>query len=97
MHDDVCVTFNNGTYKGVIEVQEVFESNFCAIKGEQYTISNEHWVHVSKTSAVCLYHFQWTGLIKGERCSGGGRGTTVLVFNDGQWRIITEHLGPHAA
>ncbi len=96
LHDDVCVTFNNGTFKGIEEVQGVFESNFRAIKDEQYSISNEHWVHISKTSAVCIYHFQWTGIIKGEHCSGGGRGTTVLKFDSDRWQIITEHLGPNA-
>ncbi len=45
----------------------------------------------------CLYDFNWQGIIEGEKCSGGGRGTSVLILEDGQWKIITEHLGPFAS
>ncbi|TDO96976.1 nuclear transport factor 2 family protein [Marinomonas balearica] len=97
MHKDVCVTFSNGTFKGLLDVKAVFESNFASIKDEEYSISNLHWAHISETEAVCLYSFNWKGVIEGELCSGGGRGTSVLVFEGGQWQIITEHLGPNAS
>lgn len=97
MHKDICVTFSNGTYKGINEVRAVFERNFSAIKEEQYIISNMHWAHSNDTNAVCLYDFNWQGIINGELCSGGGRGTSVLIYNDKKWQIITEHLGPFAS
>ncbi len=97
LHRDICVTFSNGTYKGLHEVKSVFESNFASIKDEKYAISNLHWAHISNTSAVCLYEFNWKGMINGELCSGGGRGTSVLIFEDEQWQIMTEHLGPNAS
>ena len=97
MHNDVCVTFSNGTFKGLNEVKGVFEKNFASIQEEQYEISNLHWAHISTTEAVCLYDFNWQGIIEGEKCSGGGRGTSVLVLENSQWKIITEHLGPFAS
>ena len=97
MHKDVCVTFSNGTFKGLNEVRGVFESNFGSIQDEKYEISNIHWAYVSNTEAVCLYDFNWKGIIEGEMCSGGGRGTSVLIVEDDQWKIITEHLGPFAS
>lgn len=96
MHKDVCVTFSNGTFKGISDVRSVFVSNFSSIKDEEYKISNVHWAYKSETEAVCLYQFNWKGIINGEMCSGAGRGTSVLVFDDERWQIITEHLGPNA-
>lgn len=96
MHEDVCVTFTNGTFKGINEVQGIFEKNFSLIKEEKYSISNVHWVAHSESQAICLYEFNWEGIIDGQRCSGGGRGTSVLVYSKNQWKIITEHLGPSA-
>ena len=97
MHKDICVTFSNGTFKGISEVKSVFENNFDSIKDEKYEISNLHWAHISDTQAVCLYDFNWQGIIEDEMCSGGGRGTSVLILDGGQWKIITEHLGPFAS
>jgi len=96
MHPDICVTFSNGTFKGIDEVQAVFERNFNLIKDEEYGIDNIHWAHMSESHAVCLYHFHWSGFIDGDSCSGGGRGTSVLIKAGGKWQIITEHLGPNA-
>lgn len=96
MHKNVCVTFTNGTFHGLDKVKAVFEKNFEQITDEKYAISNVHWAHVSAMEAVCLYEFNWQGIIEGEHCSGGGRGTSVLIFEDNKWQLITEHLGPHA-
>jgi hypothetical protein len=95
MHQDVCVTFSDGTYKGLQEVKSAFERNFALIIDEKYKISNVHWAYISNTEAVCLLNFNWKGIIDGELCSGGGRGTSVLIKNNGKWQIITEHLGPN--
>ncbi|EPJ48035.1 MAG: hypothetical protein OFPII_08270 [Osedax symbiont Rs1] len=96
MHEDVCVTFSSGTFYGKADVQKVFENNFYSILDEAYSISNLRWIFLGKESATCLYHFQWKGIINGQHCSGGGRGTSVLVQVGGKWKIITEHLGAHA-
>ena len=94
MHQDICVTFSSGTFKGKDNVRKAFEHNFAAIKDEEYSIDDLHWAFVGQESAVCLYSFQWQGLINGQPASGGGRGTTVLVNAAGKWQIIAEHLGP---
>ena len=96
LHSDVCVTFNNGTYKGIAEVEGAFRRTFALIQDETYAISNVHWIREDDALAVCLYHFHWTGIINGQMASGGGRGTSVLVNENGRWQILTEHLGPEA-
>jgi ketosteroid isomerase-like protein len=97
MHDAICATFSTGTHRGKAEVQKAFEQNFAAIKEEEYSFDNLTWVLLGKECAVCLYTFQWQGLVNGQPSSGGGRGTSVLVNVSGEWQIITEHLGPHAS
>lgn len=97
LHEDVCVTFTSGTFKNKKDVQKAFEHNFSAIKDEEYSISDLHWVYIGNQSATCLYRFHWKGIINGQFSSGGGRGTSVLVNTNGKWQIITEHLGPHAS
>ena len=94
IHEQACVTFTTGTYKGKAEVQKVFEHNFAAIQDEQYHLSNLHWAFVDEHTAVCLYQFHWQGLINGQPASGAGRGTSVLVQQDNQWLLVSEHLGP---
>ena len=97
MHNDVCVTFSSGTFKGKTDVQKAFEQTFSIIKDEEYSISDLHWIYIGDESAICLYCFHWKGLINGQLSSGGGRGTSVLVKVSGKWEILTEHLGPHAS
>lgn len=61
MHNNVCVTFSTGTFKGKSEVQKAFEKNFASIKDEQYSITNLHWAFLGSESTTCLYSFNWQG------------------------------------
>lgn len=97
IHNKACMTFSSGTYKGIKEIQQIFEHNFNLIKGEQYRVSNVHWLLSNQINAACVYEFNWQGIINGEHCAGGGRGTCVMQCTQGKWQIITEHLGPFAA
>ncbi len=95
VHNDACVTFSSGTvHKGRDAVKAAFEKNFSLIKDEEYSITNVHWVVKSETTAVYLFDFQWSGIIKDKPASGGGRGTSVLVNENNRWHLLVEHLGP---
>ena len=97
IHQDACVTFSNGlAFFGRTQVQQAFESNFALIQEEQYSITNVFWVKQTNKFAVCLYTFEWRGLINGETAGGSGRGTSVLVNELGKWWLLSEHLGPKA-
>lgn len=97
LHQDICVTFSTGTFRGKSEVQRAFEGNFTKIEDEEYSISNLFWVYRSNDSAVCIYEFSWKGLINCREKSGCGRGTSVLAKVGAQWQLVTEHLGPKAS
>ena len=98
VHSDVCVTFSNGSvHKGKDEVGKAFIRNFSLIKDEVYSISNVHWVRKDDNTAVYLFDFHWTGIINEKQASGSGRGTSVLVKENEQWKLLIEHLGPKPA
>lgn len=97
LHQDICVTFSTGTFKGKTEVRKAFEANFSTIEEEQYSIADLYWIYRESEAAVCIYSFSWKGLVNGQEKSGAGRGTSVLVKVENQWKLITEHLGPKAS
>lgn len=95
MHEDVCVTFSDGrVFRGKAAVKGAFEANFEAIQGEQYRVLNIHWARQEDGFAVYLFDFEWSGLMGGKPVAGAGRGTSILVYEDGRWRLLIEHLGP---
>ena len=95
VHPEVCVTFSNGAvHVGMAAVRAAFEKNFAAIQDEEYRISNVHWVVRSQEFAVYLFDFEWSGLIGGREARGAGRGTSVLIRDGDDWKLLSEHLGP---
>ncbi|MDY6984685.1 MAG: nuclear transport factor 2 family protein [Pseudomonadota bacterium] len=94
IHADAVVTFSNGSvHKGNAAIKRAFERNFALIRDEKYAISNVFWVRKSPDTAVFVCGFAWEGYIDGLRAEGAGVGTSVLVNDEGQWRLLVEHLG----
>jgi ketosteroid isomerase-like protein len=95
LHDDVCVTFSNGTFhRGKEAVGAAFSRNFELIEDERYELSDVVWIADEPSYAVCVYQFRWSGLIDGKPAAGGGRGTSVLARSGAGWLVLAEHLGP---
>ncbi|MGV3592663.1 MAG: YybH family protein [Gammaproteobacteria bacterium] len=98
IHDDVVVTFSDGSvHKGKASVKLAFERNFALIDDEKYAIHNVSWVRETPSMAVFAYDFAWEGLVKGTHTRGSGVGTSVLVLDDGRWKLLVEHLSNRAA
>ena len=94
IHTRASVVFSNGSvHKGKDAVRKAYERNFASIKNEHYKIANVHWLLDSSATAVYMFDFSWSGVIDGKEASGGGRGTAVLVYDDGKWQLLAEHLG----
>ncbi len=90
------VIFSDGSlHKGKDAVRAAYERNFEAIKNEDYQISNVHWLMESEDSAAYIFEFSWSGIIQGREASGSGRGTAVLILENGQWKLLAEHLGSY--
>ena len=91
---DAAVTFSNGTvHHGVNKIRAAFERNFEMIKSEKYAMQNVVWLKKEKTFAVYLFDFSWTGIINDKKVSGRGIGTSVIIREDGNWKLLSEHLG----
>ncbi len=94
IHELACVTFSNGSvHKGIYAIKEAYKRNFAIIEDEEYSIADVHWILKKEAIAVYLFSFYWSGKINGQQASGSGRGTTVIMFENGRWKLIAEHLG----
>jgi len=83
--------FSDGSFQGFDSIRKAFENTWKKVMDEAYQIKNLRWIAISEKAAACIYEFYWTGMIDGEKKSGNGRGTNVLV-NDHGWKIVHEHL-----
>jgi ketosteroid isomerase-like protein len=95
-HESCTAVFTENTFIGKSQVEQAFRRTFNLIQDETYTISNVRWLDRSDEYAICLYDFAWSGIINGQRAAGGGRGTSVLKWENGRWQLLCEHLGPAA-
>lgn len=90
--DNAVYFFSERTLNGVDEIERAFAETWERIKDETYSISDVNWIALSSDTAVCIYTFNWEGMVEGTRKSGSGRGTNVLVKTDGKWQMVHEHL-----
>jgi len=95
VHPEAIVQFSDGTYVGREDVLDAMQRTFDLIQDEDYNITQLHWVEQTPQFACCIYHFHWSGMIDGKLASGSGRGTSVLVNENGTWQLKVEHLGPN--
>ncbi len=94
MTEEVSVTFSTGAvHQGKEKVQAAFEHNFKMIKSEKYAMSNIRWTKKTDTYAVFLFEYEWSGYINGNLLGGKGIGTSVIIYEDGHWKLLSEHLG----
>jgi ketosteroid isomerase-like protein len=90
--DDATYWFTEGSYQGIVAVRGAIERTFTTILDEVYRIEDLEWVAVTDDLAVCRYRFCWTGTVDGELASGQGRGTNVVTKQNGEWKMVHEHL-----
>jgi ketosteroid isomerase-like protein len=84
--------FSDGSFSGIEEIRQAFESTWQKIKNETYSINDMLWVVVEENTAVCIYRFEWSGMVGGQVRSGSGRGTNVLIKQNDEWKMLHEHL-----
>ncbi len=93
-HDECTMIFSDGTYKGINEVEKVIKKIFSLIKKQTYEVKDLYWTFNTDKMASCVYTFSWSGEVFGAKAVGAGRGTNLFVKENGQWKIVNEHLGP---
>ncbi|WP_339148792.1 MULTISPECIES: nuclear transport factor 2 family protein [unclassified Sutcliffiella] len=92
LHANVVYWFTNSSCTTMEEIRAFFENAWDTIKEEIYSAKDVEWIAVDEHTATCLYTFHYEGYLNGEFISGSGRATNVFVKDEGQWKLIHEHL-----
>jgi ketosteroid isomerase-like protein len=91
--DDAVYLFSDETsHVGKAAVAGVLAKNFAAITDERYRIGDVRWLLRTNDAAMCVYVFEWSGVIDGKPTAGGGRGTSVIRRDGERWLVVHEHL-----
>ena len=95
IHDNAFFRFNDGDFFGKQAVRAAFEKTWkgsTTIKKERFFLTDIQVLTVDGKSATATYTYNWEGSMDGRSFRIQGRGTRVLVTENGRLQIIHEHL-----
>ncbi len=95
VHDSAFFRFNDGEFVGKQAVRGAFEKTWkgsANVKKERFYLTDIQVLTVDATSATATYTYNWEGLNDGRPFRIQGRGTRVLIVENGRLQIINEHL-----
>ena len=95
IHERAFFRFNDGDFKGREAVRGAFEKTWkgsADVKKERFYLTDIEVLSVDAASATATYTYNWEGSMEGRSFRIQGRGTRVLVVEDGRLQIIHEHL-----
>ena len=98
VHDNAFFRFNDGDFVGKQAVRGAFEKTWkgsANVKKERFYLTDIQVLTVDGKSATATYTYNWEGSMDGRSFRVQGRGTRVLVLENGQLQIIHEHLSPY--
>jgi len=86
VHDNAFFRFNDGDFVGKQAVRGAFEKTWrgsANIKKERFYLTNIEVLTVDAKSATATYTYNWEGSMDGKAFRIQGRGTRVLVVENG--------------
>ncbi|MEO5807207.1 nuclear transport factor 2 family protein [Devosia sp.] len=89
---DAVFWFGDGSHEGLPAIRAGCETTWHNLVDEIYWLEDVRWIASSVDVASCIYRFHWQAIVGGECRAGSGRGTSVLAWRRGRWKIIHEHL-----
>jgi len=95
IHDNAVFRFNDGDFVGKQAVRGAFEKTWkgsANVRKERFYLTDIQVLAVDARSAAATYTYLWEGSVDGRSFRAQGRGTRVLVVENGQLQIIHEHL-----
>lgn len=95
IHDDAVFRFNDGDFAGKQAIRGAFEKTWegsAKVEGERFYLTDIQVLMTDAKSAAATYTYNWEGSVAGQSFQIRGRGTRVLVVEDGKLQIILEHL-----
>jgi ketosteroid isomerase-like protein len=95
IHERAHFRFNDGDFIGHQAIQGAFEKTWRgdpSVKKARFYLSDIVVLTTDRSTATATYTYNWEGSQGGREFKIRGRGTRVLVMEDGRFRIIHEHL-----
>lgn len=93
IHPDAVFRFTEGDFIGRDPIQTAFEKTWGHnIQDDRYYLTNVNVISKDMKSATITFTFNWTGVVEGRPVRTVGRGTSVVVRNEGRLQFILEHL-----
>jgi len=95
VHDRAYFRFNDGDFKGKAAVRGAFEKTWkgsANVRKERFYLTDIAVLSVDARSATATYTYNWEGSMDGQSFRVQGRGTRVLIVENGRIKIIHEHL-----
>jgi ketosteroid isomerase-like protein len=95
IHDKAFFRFNDGDFVGKQAVRGAFEKTWkgsANVRKEHFYLTDIQVLTVDEKSASATYNYNWEGSMDGQSFRIQGRGTRVLVVENGRLQIIHEHL-----
>jgi ketosteroid isomerase-like protein len=87
--------FNDGDFVGRPAIQAAFEKTWRgnpSVRKARFYLSDIVVLSTDRATATATYTYHWEGSQGGREFKIQGRGTRVLLREDGRFRIIHEHL-----
>lgn len=87
--------FNDGDFVGRQAIQAAFEKTWRGdptVRKARFYLSDIVVLTTDASSATATYTYHWEGSQSGREFKIQGRGTRVLLRENGKFRIIHEHL-----
>ncbi|MGL4573731.1 MAG: nuclear transport factor 2 family protein, partial [Burkholderiaceae bacterium] len=96
IHEHAFFRFNDGDFVGRAAVQAVFEKTWKSVpanvKKVRFYLTDIVVLSTDHASATATYTYNWEGAQDGKSFTIQGRGTRVMVMEQGRLQIIHEHL-----
>jgi len=95
IHDDGVFRFNDGDFVGKQAIRGAFEKTWAGsakVESERFYLTDIQVVTSNASSATATYTYNWEGSVSGQTFQIKGRGTRVIVLEQGRMQIILEHL-----
>lgn len=92
IHKDAIYRFSDGDFIGINAIKKAFINTWKKLNNDTYKIKNLKIIYNSNNSASVYYNFKWTTEIDGVKKSGAGRGTSVIIYENGRLQCVYEHL-----
>lgn len=95
VHEQAFFRFNDGDFSGRPAVRAAFETTWkgsANVRKERFYLTDIRVLTVDASSATATYTYNWEGAMDGKSFRIQGRGTRVLVVQNGRLQILHEHL-----